>query len=49
MNKLWGWFMISFINRYREYKKELKRKSDLEEMRKQQEEIDRGLGYKSDD
>ena len=49
MNKLWGWFMISFIHRYRVYKEELKRKSDLEEMRKQQEEIDRVLGYKSDD
>lgn len=41
--------MTRFINRYRDYKKELKRKSDLEEMRKQQEEIDRVLGYKSDD
>ena len=29
MNKLWGWFMISFINRYRVYKEELKRIGNL--------------------
>jgi len=49
MSKLLNWFMSEFIVRYEEYKKELKRQRDFEDMRRQQEEIDMVLGYKSDD